>query len=161
MKKTWIYWIASLVFTIACIVVNSKVYFFPGMIKLEFANSANAMHNYIFPVGYHLLQMNTIVDYAFIAGYSLLTFYSFAIFLNVFQAAIKPWVYILSLATGFLDAIENVFLLATAIKEKEVYSWIYFWAVRIKWAFSIVPVLLITIILLYSLVVLFRAKQNN
>jgi hypothetical protein len=119
------------------------------------------MHNYILPVGYQLLKMNTLIDYAFLVGYTLLTFFSFIIFLDVFQAAIKTWVYILSLATGFFDAIENCFLLSTAIKEKEVYSWIYFWAVRIKWAFAILPVLLITIVLLYSLIVLFRAKQNN
>jgi hypothetical protein len=103
--------------------------------------------------------MNTLADYGFLLCYSLLTLFSLQLVLDVFQLPVKLWVYLLAFSTGLADAVENYFLLKTAVTQQEAFSSIYFWAVRIKWAFAIVPVLLIPIVILYSLILLLRAKQ--
>ena len=163
MKKIWIYWITSFLFAIGFLVIIR--YFFPvhEMLKLQFASSAAAMHEYIMSIGpspdcYHILKMNTLADYGFLLSYAMLTYFSFRIFLDVFQIAVKPWVYVLSFLPATLDAIENVFLLRMAINQQEEFSAVFFWIVRIKWAVAIIPLLLIPMILFYALILLFRAR---
>jgi hypothetical protein len=167
MKKDWIFWMISLVLVAACIYINRFYFRMDDMIKLEFASTPEGMKKYIMSVGcspeccYHTLKMNTIVDYGFLISYSLLTLFSFKLFLEVFQLSAKKWwVYALSFIPGVLDAIENYFLLNTALNQQENYSVIYFWAVRIKWAFALVPVLLIPMVIIYGLILLLRVKQN-
>lgn len=166
MRKAWIFWIISLLLSVACLYINHHYFRMSEMIKLEFASTAGDMHKHIMAVGcspeccYNVLKMNTIVDYGFLVFYSLLTYFSFKLFLDVFQLTSKAWwVYILSFSAGLLDAVENYFLLTTAIEQQEEFSWIFFWAVRIKWAFAIVPVLLIPMVMLYGLILLLRVKQ--
>lgn len=158
MKKTWIYWIICLALTVGCIPVNRFQFRVEQMIQLEFASSAQQMQEYIMTIDnndpqrcYHTLLWNTIWDYGFLVAYSLLVLFSFIIFLDVFQLIIRPWVYILAFITGVLDAVENYFLLRTASLQQEQFSCVYYWAVRIKWAFAIVPVLLITMVMVYGL----------
>lgn len=166
MKKAWISWIISLLLTVICMYINQHYFRVSEMIKLEFSSTAGEMHKHIMAIGcspeccYHILKMNIIVDYGFLAAYSLLAYFSFKLFLDVFQLSSKAWwVYILSFGAGVMDAIENYFLLTTAVRQQEEFSRIFFWAVRIKWAFAIVPVLLIPMIILYGLILLLRAKQ--
>jgi hypothetical protein len=166
MKKDWIYWIISLLLSVVCIYVNHNYFLVTEMIQLEFSSIAEEMHKHIMAVGcspeccYHTLKMNTIVDYGFLVSYSLLTYFSFTLFLDVFQLSAKAWwVYILSFGAGVMDAVENYFLLTTAVSQHEEFSLIFFWSVRIKWAFAIVPMLLIPMIILYGLILLLKAKQ--
>ena len=165
MQKTWTYWIISLALTVGCIWVNRTQYPVPQMIPLEFASSANQMQHFISTIDkdpqrcYDILYHNTLWDYGFLLSYSLLTLFSFNIFLDVFQLRLRNWVYILSFITGLLDAVENYFLLRTASLQQEQFSGIYYWAVRIKWGFAIIPALLILMVLLYSLIVLFRTRK--
>ncbi len=166
MKKVWIYWLLSLLLAITCTLINQHNYRINDIVKLEFSNSAAALHQNIMNIGnapannYYILKMNTIIDYGFIVCYSFLTFISFVLFLDVFQLPIKKWVYILSFMVGFFDVIENWFLLKTAITQQEYYSTIFFWAVRLKWAFTIMPLLLVPIVFVYGLVLLFSVKQS-
>jgi hypothetical protein len=165
MKKKWVFWIISLLLTIVCVFINQQYFPMKEMIKLEFASSPEDMSNHIMAIGlppvscYHILLMNTIVDYGFLVSYSLLTFFSFKLFLDVFQLSVKPWVYFLSFMTGLLDAIENYFLIKTALAQEEIFSPVFFWAVRIKWAAALIPLLLIPIVMLYALLLLFRARK--
>lgn len=167
MKNKWIFWMISLFLTLLCMKLNNTYYAMHKMIPLEFSPSPDSMHKYIMAVGcspeccYHVLKMNTIVDYGFLISYSFLTFFSFCIFLDVFQIPMKAWVYILSFITGILDAVENYFLFQTGNNQKEFFSSLYYWVVRIKWVFALIPIILIPIVIFYSLIVLFRAKQNN
>ena len=161
MKKIWIFWITSLLLAVSCVIVNRLFFRVSEMLRLEFAASAENMRIQMLTIGssiqyrYYILKMNTIVDYGFLVAYSLLTFFSLKLFLDVFQISPKKWwVYVLSFGTGLLDAVENYFLLKTAIVQQEAYSPVFFWAVRIKWAFAIVPILLIPMILLYGLILL-------
>ena len=167
MRKDWIFWIISLVLAVVCIAINQYFFRVNEMIRLEFVSSAEQMHTYIMAAGcppeqcYYLLRMNTIVDFGFLISYSLLTYFSLKLFIDVFQVSRKLWVYILSFTTGLLDSIENYFLLKTAVENQEQFSLIFFWAVRIKWAFAIVPLLLIPMVMLYGLILLLRAKQSG
>jgi hypothetical protein len=168
MKKVWIFWIISLLLAIVFLAVNKYNFRVNEIVKLEFSPSAQMMHANIMAIGcspgccYNTLKMNTIIDFGFIVSYSLLTLFSFKLFLDVFQMNSKIWwVYILSFITGCLDIIENFFLLKTAVAQKEEFSFVFFWAVRIKWAFAIVPLLLIPIVLLYGLILLLRVKQSG
>jgi hypothetical protein len=165
MKKVWVFWAISLLLALVCVFVNQYYFRMTEMIKLEFASSPEQMRTHIMAVGcspeccYHTLKMNTLVDFGFLIAYSMLTFFSLKLFLDVFQVSVKIWVYILSFITGFLDVIENYFLLKTAFEKEETYSCIFFLVVRIKWAFAIVPLLLIPMVILYSLIVLLRTKK--
>jgi hypothetical protein len=167
MKKIWIYWTLFLLLTVGCIVINRKVFPVPGMLPLEFARSAESMRPHIMQQGltasesYRLLKMNTVVDYLFLVAYSLLGWYSLLIVLQVFEVRIKKWMYGLIFITGALDAIENIFLLRTGIRQQEAYSWLYAWAVRLKWGAAMVLVLLITVVILYALTRLWKSKGNN
>lgn len=165
MKKTWTLWIISLALTVLCIWVNRTQYPVKQMIPLEFASSAGEMQHFISTIApepqrcYEILYHNTLWDYGFLLSYSLLTLFSFKIFLDVFQLKLRTWVYILSFITGLLDAIENYFLLRTASLQQEQFSGIYYWAVRIKWGFAIIPAFLILMVLAYSLILLFRTRK--
>lgn len=165
MKKTWVFWIISLALTVLCIWVNRTQYRVEQMIPLEFASNAGEMQHFIITIDsepqrcYEILYHNTLWDYGFLLSYSLLTLFSFKIFLDVFQLKIRAWVYILSFITGLLDAVENYFLLRTGSLQQEQFSCIYYWAVRIKWGFAIIPVMLILMVIAYSLILLFRVRK--
>ena len=165
MKKTWVFWIISLALTLLCIWVNRYQFRVQQMIPLEFASNADEMHQYIMTIHahhqrcYQVLYWNTIWDYGFLISYSFLTLFSFHIFLDVFQLKIRAWVYILSFITGLLDAVENYFLIRTASLQQEQFSCIYYWAVRIKWGFAIIPAMLILMVIAYSLILLFRRRK--
>lgn len=166
MQKTWTLWIVALVLTVLCIWVNRTQYRVPQMIPLEFASSASQMHQFISTIDpdpqrcYEILYHNTLWDYGFLLCYSLLTLFSFKIFLDVFQLQLRNWVYVLSFITGLLDAVENYFLLRTASLQQEQFSSIYYWAVRIKWGFAIIPAFLILMVLAYSVILLFRTRRK-
>lgn len=166
MKKIWTYWLISLLLAIACVVVNYSAFRVKDIIKLEFAPSAGYMHTYIMSGAaptedaYHTLMLNTIVDFIFIIAYSLLTLFSFKILLDLFQISGGLWIYVLAFIPGIFDCVENVFLVLTAARHQEVFSRLYYYAVRIKWGFAIVPYLLILIIMIYGLVILFRTRQS-
>ncbi len=165
MKKIWVCWIISLALTLLCIWVNRCQFRVQQMIPLEFASNADEMHQYIMTIHadhqrcYQVLYWNTIGDYGFLISYSFLTLFSFHIFLDVFQLKIRAWVYVLSFITGLLDAVENYFLLRTASLQQEQFSSIYYWAVRIKWGFAIIPAMLILMVMAYSLILLFRKRK--
>jgi len=139
-------------------------YFFfrvPCIIELEFAGSAQKMRDCIAEIkgdSYSILKYNTLVDYIFALSYSLLTLYSLIIFLDVFQIRIKAWVYILAFTTGFLDCIENIYLLKTGIDRQEVFSSVFYYVVRVKWAFAIIPMLLIPMMMVYGIILLLRTR---
>jgi hypothetical protein len=167
MKKVWVYWILSLLMAIICLAVNHYIFPVREIIKLEFSSSAAMMHTYIMSNDclaescYERLKFNTIADYGFIVSFSMLTLFSFKLFLDVFQINSKVWwVYVLSFITGLLDVVENYFLLKTALTQQEAFSCFFYWVVRIKWAFAIVPFLLVPIVLFYALVLLLRTKQT-
>jgi len=157
----------SLLLAVICMLVNYYYFRIAEIVKLEFASSAEQMHKYILSVGcspaccYHVLLMNTITDYGFIIGYSLLTLFSLELFLEVFQLPVKPWVYLLAFSTGLFDTLENLFLVKTAVTQHEAFSSFFFWTVRIKWAIAIVPILLIPMIILYGFLLLFRRRQES
>ena len=165
MKKVWISWFISFAAALLCTIINIRFFRVSEMINLEFSTSAEMMRTHIMSIGcsaeccYHTLLMNTIVDFGFLVSYSLLTYVSFKLLLDVFQVSFKPWIYILSFTVGFLDIIENCFLLKTAIDQKEAYSDLFCWVVRIKWGFAIVPLLLVPMVMLYCLVLLLRTRQ--
>jgi len=168
MKKIWTYWWLSFGLSVCCIVINCYFFQVPEMTKLEFAPTPEKMTEYIlstFPSSvtesYHTLLSNTITDYVFIAAYTLLTFFSFKILLALFEVSIGGWVYILSIVTGLLDCMENNFLMSAAIRQQEEFSWLYQDIVRVKWAFAIIPITLIPVVLIYGLIIFFRNKQND
>lgn len=167
MNKTWIYWLSSFVLTAICAYINYHCFRIDNMIALEFSDSACTMKHHIMAIAdsghgkYFILQMNTLIDFGFLVSYSLLTFFSFKLVLQVFQVATKPWVYFLSFITGLLDIIENIFLLKTGSSQREYYSDLFWWVVRIKWAFAIVAILLILIVIIYGAVILFRHRPAD
>jgi hypothetical protein len=168
MKKTWIAWIISLALTVVCMLINYFRFRVEHIIQLEFASNAQQMHDCIMRIAdnnpqycYHILWWNTAWDYGFLLAYSLLTLFSFIIFLDVFQLVIRPWVYVLSFITGMLDAVENYFLLCTGSLQQEQFSGIYYWAVRIKWGFAIIPILLIMMVILYGILQLLRMRKSS
>ena len=156
----------SFLLALLCQVINLRYFRVSHMINLEFSSSAEMMKTNIMSIGcspeccYETLKMNTIVDFGFLISYSLLTFFSIKLLLDVFQVSFKPWMYVLALIAGFLDIIENSFLMMTAMAQKEVYSVVFFWAVRIKWAFAIIPMLLVPMVIVYGLFLLLRTKQR-
>jgi hypothetical protein len=167
MKKIRIYWTVSLFFAILFLAINYFFYPIKKIVALEFSSSPEILQGYILGIGcdpsccYHILKMNTIVDFGFIVAYSLLAYFSFRQLLDVFQIHFGWWVYALSFIPGLLDVIENLFLLKTGMDEQVYFSWIFSWVVRLKWAFAIVPFLLIPIVMLYILVIVFRSKAND
>ena len=167
MKKTWIYWWLSFGFALGCLLINSIFFRVPDIIKLEFAPGPEKMSDYILNIAptamesYHILLCNTITDYVFIVAYSLLTFFSFKIMLTLFEVSIGGWVYLISVVTGLLDCMENNFLMNAAIRHREEFSWLYFYIVRFKWAFALIPITLIPVVLTYGLIILLRNRQND
>lgn len=168
MKKIWTYWWLSFGLLICCLVINYNFFRVPEMIKLEFAPTPEKMTEYILSTlpssvaeSYHTLLYNTITDYAFIASYTLLTFFSFKILLALFDVSTGGWVYIISVVTGLLDCMENNFLMNAAIRRQEEFSWLYRDIVRVKWAFAIIPITLIPVVLIYGLIIFFRNRQND
>ena len=162
MKKYWIAWTLSLLFTIVCVLVNKFQWQVPSMLPLEFAHSADQMKTAIDKIPaadkYHVLMMNTRWDYGFLIGYSLTALFSFFIFFDVFQLKVRMWVYLLAFITGILDALENAYLYATAVRQQEQFSYFYYWVVRIKWALAIIPALMILMIIGYGLILLLRKR---
>lgn len=167
MKNTWLPWLISLLLTAICIFINHHFYFIENILQLEFAGSAERMQYYISTINqnttqaYHILKYNTVWDYAFLLAYSLLTLFSFKLLFNILQFPLNVWVYILSFITGLLDAVENYFLLITANNQQAYFSGIYYWAVRIKWAFAIMNVLLILVVLVYGISLLCNLKATK
>lgn len=166
LKKSWLNWFICLVLVIVCQLV-SKLYFpIPQIIKLEFSRSAEIMQTNINAISFSpdssfmILKYNTIVDFGFIAFYTLLAYYSCRIIMAYHNAPVKLWALVLCSITGFFDIIENYFLLKSAFVHKADFSLIYFWAVRIKWLFSLVLVVVIPITIFYGLVKLFRHQKQ-
>src|ERR1700753_3867406 len=114
-KKYWVYWLISLALFIICTIINGTVFRIPSIIKIELAPDAQTLQNYIarlspdMMANYHLLKMNTIVDYGYLLSYSLLTLFSFKILFAVLQLRLPWWIYPLSFITGCLDSIENAY----------------------------------------------------
>jgi hypothetical protein len=165
-KTNWLNWSLCLTVAIASQIV-SKLYFpIPDIIKLEFSSSAAILQDNINAISfspersYSILKYNTIIDFVFIAAFTLLTYYSGKIILASINYPMKLWMIILCGATGFFDIIEDYFLLSSALEHGANFSMIYFWAVRIKWAFSVVPIVLVPTAILYGLVKLLRRQQQ-
>lgn len=163
MKKTWIAWGLSLLATVACIWINHRYWAVPAILPLEFAHSASDMQQAIdkTPAAdpYHVLLMNTWWDFGFLTAYSLTALFSFVLFFDVFQLRLRTWVYVLALGTGLLDALENTYLLASAIQHQPKFSLFYFWVVRIKWALAVVPFLMIGMVGIYGLILLTKRSK--
>ena len=166
MKNLWICWIVSLIITMSASLTNRYVYRVEQIIKLEFAPSADSMRTYIEGIdnsskehSYYILKKNTEIDFIFLIGYTLLTFFSIAILLSVFDVRPSGWVYVISILPGFFDCLENIVLMSSAIRQREDFSWLYCDIVRIKWAFAIVPFMVIPIVIIYGSIVLFRSRH--
>lgn len=167
MKKYWYKWLLFLLIATICQVV-SKFYFpIPEIIKLEFSTTAQLMLTNILSIAptpegcFYILKYNTIIDYVFLISFTLLLFYSCKILLTSFNYPMNSWIIVLCLATGFFDIIENYFLLKSAILNIANFSKIYFWAVRIKWIFSIVPIIIIPITFIYGLYKIIKLQIQN
>ncbi len=169
MNKQWFLWILSLLFATTATVVNQKYYRVENIIKIELAPCPDSLNTYIQAIApdssrevcFHVLMNNTIVDYYFVLGYTLLTLFSFGILLDVFDLTIPGWVYVVSVMTGLFDCCENNYLMNMSIRQREDFSWLYYDIVRIKWAFSIIPFIVIPITLFYGLTLLLRNRNNQ
>lgn len=167
MKKYWYKWLLFLLIAIICQVVNKFYFPIPEIIKLEFSTTAELMLTNILSIAptpercFYILKYNTIIDYVFILAFTFLLFYSFKILLTSFSYRINSWIIILCLATGFFDIIENYFLLKSAILNIANFSQIFLWAVRIKWIFSIVPIIIIPITFIYVLYKIIKHQIQN
>lgn len=163
MKKTWIAWSLSLLAAVVCNQVMHRYWQVPAILPLEFAHSAAEMQQAIAKTPgadpYHVLLMNTWWDFGFLTAYSFTALFSFVLFFDVFQLRVRSWVYVLAFSTGLLDALENTYLLATAIHHQEKFSLFYFWVVRIKWALAVVPFLMILMTILYGLILLTKRSR--
>ncbi len=164
-KTNWVNWALYLTVAIASQIV-SKLYFpIPDIIKLEFSSSAAILQDNINAISfspersYIILKYNTIIDFVFIAAFTLLTYYSAKIMLAYHNYPMKLFMVVLCGVTGFFDIIEDYFLLSSALEHSANFSLIYFWAVRIKWAFSVIPIVVIPITIFYGLVNLFRRRK--
>lgn len=163
MNKNWLGWIISLILVIVASFVNLHYFQVPNIIAIEFARDASTMSERINenPDGYLALLFNTIVDYGYILAYTSLILFSIKITLDGLEAKSARWFYWLGVLPGAMDAIENGFLLRTAIWHQETISWLYIFVVRIKWGAAILFYMLVPIVMLYGLIILFRARQQS
>lgn len=165
MKKPWILWLISLACAAACMLVMHKYYLIKNILPLEFAPSAADMKTWVNTIdpnpanAYRILLLNTCWDYGFLISYTLLTFFSFLLIRNLFALSIKPGLYLVAFIAGIFDMVENYFLLQTALHQQENFSMVYFWAVRIKWCFAIVNVLLVVTAIISGLLKLTGIKK--
>lgn len=165
MKKTWIGWSVSLILFIVASFVNLYFFRVPNILAIEFARTTADMHNCITTIAdsleesYRILYLNTLVDYFYLTAYTLLIVFSFRITFEAFEITKNKWLYVFAVIPGVLDAVENVFLLQTALQQKEVLSWVYIWAVRIKWGAAIFPFMLVPIVMVYGLVIALAKRQ--
>jgi hypothetical protein len=166
MSKIWLGWVVSLILVVVAGLVN--VHYFPmhNIIAIELARDPLTMceriqANALQPAAaYHLLLGNTLVDYGFILAYTSLILFSVRITLDALEAGGGRWFYWLGVLPGLMDAIENGFLITTALRQHETISWFYVFVVRIKWGVAILFYMLIPVVMLYGLIILFRAKQQ-
>lgn len=167
MDAKWKKWLISLAITTAAALVMKFVFPVPNLILIETAPNAWLMQNHILKIPahhgdvYHLLFWNTITDYAFLLGYSFLTYFSIVILLNIFSIPITAWVWVASFATGFFDIQEDNFLINTALRHQEDFSMLYYYIVRIKWAFAMIPLMVISVTLAYGIFLVSSAKQTS
>jgi len=168
-KKLWMGWVASLLFSLACVGTMIFIYTVSEMFKLEFSRCEDDMRSTILAIkpndpvaSYSILKMNTLADYGFIIGYSMLTLFSLKLLLNGLELKNNSWwVYAIAFATGFWDSIENIYLLKSSIQQQACFSSLFFWSVRIKWGFSIIVFLLVPFISIYGFILSTRSKQEN
>lgn len=165
MKKTWIGWSVSLILFIVASFVNLYFFRVQNILAIEFARTTVNMHDCIKEIAgnleesYRILYLNTLVDYFYLIAYTLLIVFSFRITFDAFDITKSKWLYVLAVIPGVLDAVENIFLLQTALQQKEVLTWVYIWAVRLKWGAAILPFMLVPIIMVYGLVIALAKKQ--
>lgn len=165
MKKTWIGWGICLILFIVASWVNFHFFRVQNILAIEFARTTVDMHNCIAAIAgtlaesYRILYLNTLVDYFYLVAYTLLIVFSFRITFDAFDIADNTLLYVLAVIPGVFDSIENIFLLQTALQQKEVLSWVYIWAVRIKWGAAIFPFMLVPVVMIYGLVLALRKRQ--
>lgn len=162
MNKIWLGWISSLILVIIASFVNLHCFRIPNIIAIEFARDASTMSDCIHEnaAAYHLLLYNTIVDYGYILAYTSLILFSIKITLDGLEMQGARWFYWLGVLPGAMDAIENGFLIQTALKQQETISWLYVFVVRAKWGAGILFYMLVPMVMLYGLIILFRARQQ-
>ena len=167
MKKIWIAWIASvLLFSIASF-VNARIFAVHNILTIEFARTNETLGDCIHEISqyapdpYHRLFLNTVVDYGYLLAYTLVIIFSVLITLDALELKAGKWIYALCVLPGVMDSIENAYLIATAVKQQPAISWFYVTVVRIKWAAAIPFYLLFVVVLVYGLVLLFRARQTS
>jgi len=167
MKKIWIAWIASvLLFSIASF-VNARIFAVHNILNIEFARTNETLGDCIqeisqyAPDPYHRLFLNTVVDYGYLLAYTLVIIFSVIITLDALQLKPGKWIYAFCVLPGLMDSIENAYLIATAVKGQPAISWFYVTVVRIKWATAIPFYLLFVVVLIYGLILLFRANQTS
>ncbi|MEP7377684.1 MAG: hypothetical protein ABI675_30045 [Chitinophagaceae bacterium] len=165
MKRTWIAWGVAMLICVAFVILIKYFFPVPRILNVEFATTRQYMLEHILAgqssqeVAFNTLKMNTILDFGFIIGYSLLTFFSLKIILDVFQLTLRNWVYVIAFTAGVFDVLENIFLIHVATTGLTEPSLFFIWVVRLKWATAIVPLLVIPVVLVYSLIILLRTRQ--
>ncbi|MFM2360536.1 MAG: hypothetical protein RLY16_2529 [Bacteroidota bacterium] len=166
MKNNWIKWWICLLGGLTTQWINKLYYPVKNILPLEFARNENDMLNQVMAIAssanqsFDVLWYNTLVDCFFLVIYTLLFYYSVKILLAGFQQAFKQWMVFLIVATGFWDIIENYFLLTTAIRQQINFSMIYFWSVRIKWMFAVLPGIIVPAAILFGIFQLLK-KVNR
>jgi len=165
MKKIWVGWIVSLILFIVAAYVNLHFFKVKDILAIQFARTTFDMHSCITAIAdspaesYRILYFNTLVDYFYLIAYTLLILFSFRITFDAFDIADNTLLYVLAVVPGVFDSIENIFLLQTARQQKEVLSWVYIWAVRIKWGAAIFPFMLVLIVMVYGLIIALAKRQ--
>jgi hypothetical protein len=167
MTKIWTAWIISVLLVILAGFVNLHYFRVFNILPIEFATTAMTIEDCVKDVnpsplvGYHTLLLNTIVDYVYLVAYTLVILFSIKITLDALELKGNKAIYFLGILPGAMDAIENAFLITTALDHHSTISWVYVLVVRIKWAAAIPFYMLMPILMLYGLIVLFRAKQQS
>ena len=167
MKKTWIFWLLSLLLFGAAAFVNTHIFEVGNILQIEFARTEKSLGDCleklsaVTPDAYRRLLFNTIVDYVFLISYTLVIVLSIRITLNALELKDNKWIYSLGILPGVMDAIENSYLIATALNQRPTISEFYVIVVRIKWAAAIPFYLLFLVVAAYGLVILFRANQSG
>lgn len=167
MRKDWINWLLCLLSGIAMQLLNKICFPIKNILPLEFAKDANEMHSQTMAIAnsaaecFYILKFNTLIDCLFLIVYSLLFYFSIKILFTKIKLSLRSWMLVLIVATGFWDLIENYYLVTTAFRQEINFSMVYFWAVRIKWMFAVLPALAVTTTVLLGIYQLIRKLANH
>lgn len=167
MRKIWITWLAGVALFILATYVNTHYFRVENILDIEFATTNTTLGDCIHEISpnattaYQRLLQNTIVDYVYLLAYTLVLIFSVVLTLDALELKTSKWMFAICILPGLMDLIENAYLIATAVNQQPSISWFYVLVVRIKWAVAIPFFMLFPVVVIYGLVILFRARQTT